>query len=353
MSQRLVVQACMLGGFAFVAGCASQAQVASAPVGSVQPVAAEPELKPAAAWEDVATEGPAQVRHECSFVQSGGKLFLLGGRGDRAVNILDPKTNVWTSGTAAPKELHHFQAVAIEGKLFVAGALTGGYPAEKPVPAVYVYDIAKDQWSEGITIPQARRRGAAGLVAYNGRLWMLGGLQEGHNGGFVPWLDSFDPNTGDWQVLPDAPRPRDHFHAAVVDDQLVAAGGRTSSARTNQVLELTIADTDVFDLKTGAWRTLPAPQGQLPTMRAGTSSVPFGHGILVLGGETAGQLLAHTQVEFLDLRNGTWRPFPSMNKGRHGTGAAWVGTTLYVAAGSANRGGGPEMIQVERLGFAK
>jgi hypothetical protein len=291
------------------------------------------------------------VRHECSFVQSGGKLFLLGGRSDRAVNILDPKTGTWTRGATAPKELHHFQAVPLNGKLYVAGALTGGYPAERPVPDVYVYDIAKDVWTQGISIPEQRRRGAAGLVAYEGRLWIVGGLQQGHNGGFVPWLDSFDPNTGDWKQLPDAPRPRDHFNAAIVDDQLVAAGGRTSSAKTNQVLELTIAEVDVFDLEAGTWRTLPAPQGNIPTMRAGTSSVPFGHGIIVLGGETAGQLSAHNQVEVLDLRSGTWHSFPSLQKGRHGTGAAWLGETLYVAAGSANRGGGPEMIEVERLVF--
>ncbi|MDX2019494.1 MAG: kelch repeat-containing protein [Deltaproteobacteria bacterium] len=332
----------------FLLGLGSCATRAAAPV-----TPAEVPLVPAAAWEVVPTTGPAQERHECSFVQSGGKFYLLGGRGDRAVNVLDPKTGQWTRGAAAPQELHHFQAVAFAGKLVVAGALTGGYPAERPVPNLFIYDPAVDQWTRGPEIPQGRRRGAAGLVAYKDSLWLLGGLTEGHNGGFVPWFDAFDPKTERWQIMPDAPRPRDHFGAVVVDDQLVAAGGRTSSARTNQVLELTIAEVDVFDFASGQWRTLPVPQAALPTLRAGTLAVPLDHGVVVLGGESAGQELAHNEVQALDLRAGTWRSLPALNKGRHGTGAAWLGNTLYVAAGSAHKGGGPETIDVERLLFTR
>jgi N-acetylneuraminic acid mutarotase len=290
--------------------------------------------------------GEPEARHENSATSIGSKLYVLGGRGERGVDILDLATGAWSKGAAPPIELHHFQAVTHEGVVMVIGALTGKFPAEPPVPVVYIYDPAADEWREGASIPEARRRGAAGVAFYEGRFFVAGGLTRGHNGGFVPWLDAFDPATGAWETLADAPRPRDHFAAAIIRGKLYLAGGRTTSHATGQALDLTISEVDVYDLAAGTWATLP-PASNIPTPRAGTAAVVLGDDIVVLGGESTAQKAAHAEVEALHIATGTWTPLASLAQGRHGTGAAIYMDRIHIAAGSGNRGGGPELTSVE------
>ena len=95
------------------------------------------------------------------------------------------------------------------------------------------------------------RRGGAGAIAHNGLIYVVAGIQNGHTDGHVAWFDAFDPATGAWTQLPDAPRTRDHFQVAIVDDKLYAIGGRRSSAATGQTFELTVPEVDVYDFATG------------------------------------------------------------------------------------------------------
>src|SRR5690606_14433841 len=101
-------------------------------------------------------------------------------------------------------------------------------------------------------------------------------------------------------------RPRDHFQAAIVGEKLYAIGGRRSSAATGQTFELTVPEVDVYDFATGEWTTLPAVSN-LPTPRAGTTSVVLNGEVVVIGGESAAQREAHGEVEALDPESGRWR----------------------------------------------
>jgi hypothetical protein len=68
-----------------------------------------------------------------------------------------------------------------------------------------------------------------------------------------------------------------------------------------------------------------------------------------MNGESNTQQPAHAEVEVLDTRTGTWSNLPNLIKGRHGTGVVYYKGKIYVAAGSANRGGGPELSDIEYL----
>ena len=59
--------------------------------------------------------------------------------------------------------------------------------------------------------------------------------------------------------------------------------------------------------------------------------------------------LAHNEAEMLDPKNRHWIARPTLNQGRHGTQAVVYKSMIYIAAGSANRGGGPELNTVEVL----
>ena len=276
-------------------------------------------------------------RHENAYVKVERRFYLVGGRGERPVQSFDPSTGMWATHATPPLELHHFQAVAHEGKIYVIGALTGSWPTEDPVPHVYIYDPVADTWTQGPEIPEDRRRGAAGAVAHGGEIYVVGGIQNGHTDGHVRWLDVFDPASGRWRQLADAPRNRDHFQAAVLEGKLYAAGGRRSSHATGQGFELTIPEVDVYDFATDTWTPLP-PSGDLPTERAGTTACVLGGTLLVLGGESGSQEPAHAEVEAFDPQAGTWTSLAPMQVGRHGTQAVVHNGRVYVAAGSKTRG---------------
>lgn len=296
-------------------------------------------------WQMVKTKNEPLARHENAFAALDGKFYLIGGRNNKPINIYDPTTNTWSEGATPPLEMHHFQALPFQGKIYVMGAFTGGYPHEDPIPDIYAYDPATDSWDKAGTMPANRRRGAAGVVTYNDKIYVVCGIQDGHYEGHTAWLDEYDPATGKWKQLTDAPRTRDHFQAAVIGDKLYAAAGRNTSAKTNQSLELTIGEVDVYDFKTGKWETLDQP---LPTLRAGTGAIPYENRLIIIGGESGSQVPAHAEAEAYDVASSSWKILPSLNQGRHGTQSVLFNNTIFVAAGSGDRGGGPELTSMEK-----
>lgn len=318
---------------------------------ALAPLAAAGETSAAAAprWQTVGTVGQPHARHEAALVGLGAKLYLLGGRRIQPVDIYDPAARTWTHGKAPPVETHHFQPVVWENRIWLPGAMTGGFPREQALARIPIYDPAADTWSEGPALPAERRRGGSGAVIHDGKLYVVCGIIAGHWDGHVPWLDVLDLKTKAWTRLPDAPRARDHFQAAVIGGKIYVAGGRRSSAATKQVFDLTIPEVDVFDLAARTWSTLPAPGGHLPNLRAGTMSLGFGPFLLVAGGESVTQPHAYTQVEALDTRTGTWSLHSHFARGRHGSGLVLLGHRLFVAAGSGSRGGKPELDSLEEF----
>jgi hypothetical protein len=290
-------------------------------------------------WELLPKSDHPIARHECAYVRVGDRFYLVGGRGTspiKPVEIFDPANRTWSLGAPPPLEIHHFQAVEFDGKVYVVGAMTGGFPKETPLSNVYIYDPAADRWSKGPSIPADRRRGGSGAAVYKGQIYLVNGIEHGHWDGHVAWFDVFNPTTGEWHSLPDSPRPRDHFQTAIIDDKLYVAGGRRTSMATNQPVELTIPEVDVYDLRTNKWSTLPASE-DLPTLRAGCSAVAVNGRLLVLGGESGTQHLAHSEVEAFDPRTGRWTELAHMNVGRHATQAVLYQGKLYTAVGSSTQ----------------
>ncbi|MFD1143668.1 malectin domain-containing carbohydrate-binding protein, partial [Larkinella insperata] len=289
-------------------------------------------------WETIVpTSGAPTARQEGAYVQAGDKFYLMGGRGIKPVQVYDPVARTWVNASATPLNMHHFQAVTMDGLIYAVGVLTDNYPAEPPVPNVYIYNPKTDQWIQGPEIPANRRRGAAGIAIYNNKIYIAGGITNGHSGGYVNWFDEFDPATNTWKTLPDAPRSRDHFHAAIIGDKLYAAGGRRTSYNTNETFTLTVPEVDVYDFTTGQWSTLPNP---IPTPRAGVSVVALDGELVVIGGESS-QPAAHNETEALNVTTGTWRRFANLQQGRHATQAIVNNGSIYTVAGSASQGGSP------------
>ena len=299
-------------------------------------------------WVDKNEDESYTARHECSFVQAGDKFYLMGGReNSRTLDIYDYSSNSWNSLVdSSPVEFNHFQATEYEGLIWVIGAFKDNvFPNEAPADNIWAFDPVAQIWIQGPTIPAGRKRGSAGLVIYNDKFYIVGGNTIGHNGGFVPWFDEYDPATGTWTTLTDAPRARDHFHAVVIGNKLYAAGGRLSGG-AGGTSKPVIPEVDVYDFSTGNWSTLPSGQN-LPTPRAAAATVNYNDKLVVIGGEVREELVygvlttdALKITEEYDPATSTWTRLADLNFERHGTQGIVSGNGIFVTAGSPNLGGG-------------
>lgn len=289
-------------------------------------------------WINVNESENYVARHECSFIQAGNKFYLFGGRENATrLDRYDYTTNTWDAGATVPEEVNHFQALTYQGLIWVMGAFGDNvFPKEAPSNYTYIYDPAHDVWIAGPPMPETRRRGSAALVAYNDQLYLAGGITNGHKSGTIPWLDRYDPRTGSWVQLADAPNARDHFAGVVVGSKLYCIGGRFTD--TPNVYDKTIPMIDVYDFPTSSWTTIPNLTISEP--RAGAAAVYFGGKILLIGGESANRSTAWERVDAFDPVTETLAQVASLNNRRQGTQAFVSGPGVIITDGSPNRGGG-------------
>jgi len=290
------------------------------------------------------------ARHEFGFVQAGDKFVMFGGReSSQRLDVYDYATNTWEQGGMAPEPFNHFQAISFEGLIWVIGAFKTNVPnPEESADYIYMYNPATQQWIQGMEIPESRKRGAAGLAVYNNKFYVVGGNNNGHSGGYVSYFDEFNPTTGAWTSLTNAPHERDHFQAAVFGDKLYAIGGRLTGG-PGGLFEPQVPEVDVYNFITEQWTTLNNSQN-IPNPRAGLGVIVYNNEIYTLGGETTFNRPNNGQVSIVESFNpttNTWTTQSSLNYPRHGFQPIVSGSTLYVAGGSS---GGVIIRNMEYLG---
>jgi N-acetylneuraminic acid mutarotase len=73
-------------------------------------------------------------------------------------------------------------------------------------------------------MPRGRRTFVVGNI--DGQLQLIGGESNpGAPGGLFYEVDVYDPATGSWTQLPDAPAPRHGAAYATIDNRVIVAGG--------------------------------------------------------------------------------------------------------------------------------
>jgi len=314
-------------------------------VNPTTPVSTANNINAANTWQVVSTSNGSnpQARHEAGAVALQNKLYLMGGRGQRQVNRYNPANNQWENLGVPNMEINHFQPVVYSGKIYVIGALDCCFPSESVIPSIQIFNPATNTWSQGAALPANRRRGSAGAVVYNNKIYIIGGSTNGHDAGMVNWFDEYNPANNQWKTLPNAPTKRDHFTAAMVGNKLVAAGGRqTDHPMTFANL---VSKVDVYNFSTGKW-TNGAP---IPTMRAGAMTVSYGDEVILIGGEASQGTAALKTVEAYNVVTNKWRTLNSLQTESHSGGAAIVGNAIHVVSGNTTTGGGNETQRHEKL----
>jgi hypothetical protein len=267
------------------------------------------------AWIELADAPLARL--EMAVAAHDGRIWLAGGlsllgEAVSEVEVFDPSSGEWSSGTALPAGIHHAALVSDGQRLLLIG---GYFGASFSTPSDLVLTLADgaDTWEEGPSLPDARGAGAA---AWDGeRVVYAGGVGLGGVSG-----DIFALAGDTWERIGAMPRAREHL-AAASDGQgrTWLLGGRVGG------LEGNLADVDLVE---GTSVTALAP---LPTSRGGVGAFFIPElGACLTGGEAPAEALR--TVECVGS-NGEIRTAPDMNVLRHGHGAAVVDGVAYVLLG--------------------
>jgi N-acetylneuraminic acid mutarotase len=284
-------------------------------------------------WRELApvAGGP---RQEHGVVALKGKVYVIAGvnpTNTGRVEAYDPRRNTWAEVAPLPLPMNHPNVAAVRGRIYVLGGLVGAGPWTA-VGNIFEYDPQRDRWSQIGFMPAGTERGSAAVGVRGTRIYLAGGLRSltPGPGGFqdtVATFSSYDVARGTWQSLPNLPEPRDHVGGAVVGGTFYALGGRANGVENvkNTVF--------AYSLSAGTW----SRRSPLPTPRGGVAAAVIGATIFVLGGEGNPDPDSHgvyDDNEAYDTANDAWRVLPPMPTPLHGTGAAVVGSTIYVPGGA-------------------
>lgn len=334
--------------------------IITAVVPTPAPTSSEPEVVPTpapkAGWEliydeDDAANPAASVRVENGFVELDGLFYLMGGRGVEPTDVFDPTladtpSEAWSSSDNITN-YHHFTPIAFDGIIYVVDAFRGEYPKEGPARSVFAYEDGF--LFSKVRIPPDRRRSACAVVLYQGVIYKVGGIQDGHLNSTTTQFDSYNPTTNAYELLPNEPMiPRDHAGAGVIDGKMYVAGGRVSDVGTDIGFDDTVAEIEVYDFATMTWSILP-PEQNLPTLRASCAVVAYQGLLVVIGGESEFSTSALNDTEAFNPVLGTWETLAPLNKGRHGTTAFVFQDAIYIGGGGRERDQALPSSSIEKL----
>lgn len=175
-------------------------------------------------WAQVADMPGPRGAH--AMVAQGGKLYVVGGAGDRARELwaYDPAGDTWDT-TLAPMltEREHLAAVGMNGKLYVMGGRDANH---HNLAALEIYDIRSNRWERGAPMANARSGFTAGVLG--GRVHVAGGESIEFSQTMASH-EVFDPSTGRWSSAPPMPETRHGLASAVQQERWYLIGGAGSA----------------------------------------------------------------------------------------------------------------------------
>ena len=259
-----------------------------------------------------------------------GRIWLAGGltgssetsaKATAKTEYYDLASHKWHAGPPLPFAVHHAMLVTYQGKVWlIGGFLTTSSNLEAAASnKVLFFDPAKNRWVEGPPLHHARAAGAA--VVVGNKLVVFGGRTGGKVEAEVKQTEVF--NGKSWKDAASIPVPGDHLGAVSDGTYAYAIGGRTLKASENHNA------MQRFDPATGKWTSL-AP---LPVANSDMGAVYVDGQIVTFGGENG--LTVFGNVRAYNVATNAWSTLANMAEPRHGMGAAVVGNTIYSIDGAS------------------
>ncbi|MGH7045994.1 MAG: Kelch repeat-containing protein [Stellaceae bacterium] len=209
-----------------------------------------------AAWQyDPATDSWKKLapmptpRGSAQAAEVGGRIYVIGG--DRSnvpghwnaplvpptaqivvgtTEAYDPATNTWQEREPMPTPRNHFLATAVNGKIYAIDGRIGTVfvTMSDVIDLVEEYDPQKNHWIFKTRSPTNRGDISGGV--YNGKIYLTGGEYQDTKRKMVFWaVETYDPATDSWGILPHIQDGRHGFAAAFVGNAFHVMGGSIQS----------------------------------------------------------------------------------------------------------------------------
>ncbi len=266
-------------------------------------------------------------RGEVAAARIGDEVYVVGGfdaagHSSDVVQRVDLRTQRWSTVAPMPQPLNHMNAVSFGGKLYVVGGYGGpGDTSTGAVRGFWRYDPATGKWASMPDAPVARA--AAGAAVLGHRLYVAGGRNDVTSA--LSSLAVFDFDSGRWTLGPSLAHPREHLAAVAADGAIWALGGRALGLGSFTYVER-------YTPGSATWQSMPP----LPVARSGFEAVTAAGGIVVVGGENGTQTVG--EVDRLDLRTARWSPLAALPVPRHGLGVVADGPLVFAIDGGPQAG---------------
>lgn len=302
-----------------------QLQRATQPAGHVC-LDAFPAARTAGTW----STGPAmpQPASEVSSAQSGSVMYIAGNYPTgRFFQQFDAATGVWTVLPELPGGRDHALSFVHDGGVYVVGGYRGGPDA---ATVAWRYDIAARTYAAVPDLPS---------VAASGATWLNGQIYLGNESGHVYQVD---PRSGDSRRIapPAGGVYRDHSQLVAWLGELWMIGGRITMPGQNRTHDAVA----IYDPASDSWRVGPP----LVDARAGFAAAVVDGQLLVAGGERLTDTEAMRSMEMIAPGAEGWVRGPQMPMGVHGVGGGTHAGKFYALGGSVLVGGAdnPGTVQV-------
>jgi N-acetylneuraminic acid mutarotase len=272
------------------------------------------------------------------------------GKASNEVRSYDPIAKTWGLATSRmPEARNHVTVVSMNDKTYLFGGYPqtccNSYPWPFGTTNNWEYTPATDTWKTLKDIP--REYGAGGGVAYQGKIYIMGGTTNGQFNS-VGTLHVYDPVTDAWTEKKAMKFPREHCRAVVVENKIYVVGGHTKPEGANNSQRANRAEVEAYDPATDTWNTIT----NLPEARGGIGIGYIAGKMVVVGGELAVNGTGAkpvTRVDIFDPETKEWAVGPEYplvatggaEPGIHGMADITHAGKLYILAGAIRGGFAP------------
>jgi N-acetylneuraminic acid mutarotase len=241
-----------------------------------------------------------------------GKYYIIGGYNSSKTLSYDPNTNTWTTLADSPRQ-GFFQAVALNGKIYLIGGTPGGLVSYYSQCSVLDPSAG---WSHLPSLPIARS--GAAVVAEGGDIYVIGGAASPSD---LPTntVYKFSTQSSSWSILPSMPTNRNNAEAVSHNGNIYVIGGYPQSGMDGQV-GFKPSPFERYQISVSSWTSLPPLD---------YSDRHYVRGIIQQGGS----LYSPNHGKKFNLAQNQWASFLSRPEGDHGVPVIQEGKVYWVSDG--------------------
>lgn len=285
-----------------------------------------------------------RLTHATVYDPDNDKIYMIGGtpNGQPGSNVnlvyrYDPVTDSWETNLAPmPQARGWIQGAYWDGKIYIAGGYTNSQTAAN---TFYIYDIATNSWTTGPTLPEGRV--AHGTVAWNGNIYVIGGVRPDLSSGSQT-VYRYDIANGTWSNATQLPQQYDMGGVTILGDTIFIVSGYNRGGGTAWT-DIYAGIIDPTNPDSITWVDL----GPLPYPNILAAACGLRGKVFMIGGFENASTATYKAWEY-DIATATWSQLPdyvvpivrnhfAVARPSDGT----VGERIYVVAGDANGDWGP------------